>query len=57
MLEETYLSIALRRIFRPNSERHVDLRNPNPMGVDYLVVDHDGTIFPTDEEECSQGRA
>lgn len=49
VLEETYLSVALRRIFRPNSERHVDLRNPNPMGMDYVVVDHDGTLYPTDE--------
>jgi len=49
VLEETYLSVALRRIFRPGSERHVDLRNPNPMGLDYVVVDHDGTLYPTDE--------
>ena len=49
VLEEAYMSVALRRIFRPGSERHVDLRNPNPMGVDYLVVDHDGTLYPTDE--------
>lgn len=49
VLEETYLSIALRRIFQPGLERHVDLRNPNPMGVDYVVVDHDGTVYPTDE--------
>lgn len=49
VLEETYLSICLRRIFQPGAERHVDLRNPNPMGVDYLVIDHDGTIYPTDE--------
>ncbi|WP_230207062.1 His-Xaa-Ser system radical SAM maturase HxsB [Novosphingobium sp. Gsoil 351] len=49
VLEETYLSICLRRIFQPGAERHVDLRNPNPMGIDYLVVDHDGTFYPTDE--------
>lgn len=49
VLEETYLSIILRRIFRPNEERHVDLRNPNPMGVDYVVIDYDGTAYPTDE--------
>ncbi|MEG3085631.1 His-Xaa-Ser system radical SAM maturase HxsB [Sphingomonas sp. PB2P12] len=49
VLEETYLSIALRRIFQPGLERHVDLRNPNPMGVDYIVVDYDGTVYPTDE--------
>lgn len=47
--EETYFSLLLRRIFRPGSDRHVDLRNPNPLGHDYIVIDHDGTIFPTDE--------
>ena len=49
VLEETYLSICLRRIFQPGRERHVDLRNPNPMGVDYIVVDYDGVVYPTDE--------
>jgi len=49
VLEESYFSICLRRIFQPGADRHVDLRNPNPMGVDYIVVDHDGTVFPTDE--------
>jgi His-Xaa-Ser system radical SAM maturase HxsB len=49
VLEETYLSVCLRRIFRPDSQRHVDLRNPNPLGADYLVVDHDGRLYPTDE--------
>ena len=49
VLEETYFSICLRRIFHPGAERHVDLRNPNPMAVDYLVVDYDGRLYPTDE--------
>lgn len=49
VLEESYLSIVLRRIFRPGADRHVDLRNPNPMGKDYVVIDHDGTVYPTDE--------
>jgi His-Xaa-Ser system radical SAM maturase HxsB len=49
VLEETYFSVCLRRVFRPGQERHVDLRNPNPMGHDYIVVDHDGTVYPTDE--------
>jgi His-Xaa-Ser system radical SAM maturase HxsB len=49
VLEESYLSICLRRIFQPGADRHVDLRNPNPMGVDYIVVDYDGTVYPTDE--------
>lgn len=49
VLEETYLGLCLRRIFRPREERHVDLRSPNPVGTDYLLIDHDGTIYPTDE--------
>jgi His-Xaa-Ser system radical SAM maturase HxsB len=49
VLEETYFSICLRRIFQPGADRHVDLRNPNPMGADYIVVDHDGIVYPTDE--------
>jgi His-Xaa-Ser system radical SAM maturase HxsB len=49
VLEETYFSICLRRIFQPGADRHVDLRNPNPLGVDYIVVDHDGRVYPTDE--------
>jgi His-Xaa-Ser system radical SAM maturase HxsB len=49
VLEEAYLSIALRRIFRPGTERHVDLRSPNPLGIDYIVIDHDGVVYPTDE--------
>ena len=49
VLEETYLSLCLRRIFRIGLDRHVDLRNPNPVGVDYVVIDYDGCIYPTDE--------
>ena len=49
IIEETYLSICLRRILQPGRERHVDLREPNPVGRDYLVIDHDGKIYPTDE--------
>lgn len=48
-IEESYFSTLLRRIFRPGSDRHVDLRNPNPMGLDYVVIDYDGTAYPTDE--------
>lgn len=49
VLQETYLGICLRRIFQPGAERHVDLRNPNPVGIDYLVIDYDGVFYPTDE--------
>ncbi len=41
VIEETYTSICLRRIFQPGADRHVDLRNPNPLGQDYVVIDHD----------------
>lgn len=49
VIEETYFSVCLRRVFRPGQDRHVDLRSPNPMGHDYIVVDYDGTVYPTDE--------
>jgi His-Xaa-Ser system radical SAM maturase HxsB len=49
VLSESYFTICLRRIFQPGRERHVDLRSPNPMGVDYIVVDYDGMVYPTDE--------
>jgi His-Xaa-Ser system radical SAM maturase HxsB len=49
VLEESYFSLCLRRIFQPGHDRHVDLRSPNPVGVDYIVVDHDGSVYPTDE--------
>lgn len=48
-LEEFYLSHALRRILQNGHHNHVDLRNPNWLGVDYLVVDFDGRFYPTDE--------
>ena len=37
------------QIFQPSSKDYVDLRNPNPLGKDYLVFDYDGAIYPTDE--------
>lgn len=49
VLDETYLTLVLRRIFQPGLDGHVDLRNPNMMGMDYLVIDHDGCFYPTDE--------
>lgn len=49
VLEESYFSICLRRVFQPGADFHVDLRNPNPVGVDYVVIDYDGTVYPTDE--------
>tara|TARA_A100001391_G_scaffold188617_1_gene159330 strand:+ start:28139 stop:29347 length:1209 start_codon:yes stop_codon:yes gene_type:complete len=49
VLEETYFSHILRRIFQPGVDGHVDLRNPNAVGRDYVIVDFDGRVFPTDE--------
>lgn len=49
VFEESYFSLLLRRIFRPGEDRHVDLRNPNPVGHDYIVMDFDGRVYPTDE--------
>ncbi|MEL7801677.1 His-Xaa-Ser system radical SAM maturase HxsB [Sulfitobacter pontiacus] len=48
-LEEFYLSHILKRIMRGGYHGHVDLRNPNWLATDYLVIDFDGTFYPTDE--------
>ncbi|RTM10589.1 MAG: His-Xaa-Ser system radical SAM maturase HxsB [Hyphomicrobiales bacterium] len=48
-VEEYYFSQCLRRILRPGVDDHVDLRNPNFFASDYIVVDHDGRLYPTDE--------
>lgn len=47
--EEYYLSHCLRRVLRLGADRDVDLRNPSAFGMDYVVIDHDGLIYPTDE--------
>jgi His-Xaa-Ser system radical SAM maturase HxsB len=49
LLDESYLTLVLKRIFQAGLDGHVDLRNPNVMGIDYLVIDHDGCFYPTDE--------
>lgn len=48
-LEEFYFTHTLRRVLRGGMNGHVDLRNPNPLGRDYIVIDHDGRFYPTDE--------
>lgn len=48
-LEEYYFSQCLRRALRSGADEHVDLRNPNFFASDYLVIDHDGKFYPTDE--------
>ncbi|MBO9102184.1 MULTISPECIES: His-Xaa-Ser system radical SAM maturase HxsB [unclassified Rhizobium] len=48
-LEEYYFVHCLRRVLRSGHDGHVDLRNPNVIGRSYLVIDYDGTFYPTDE--------
>lgn len=47
--EEYYLSHCLKRVLRLGVDRDVDLRNPGSLGMDYVVIDHDGLLYPTDE--------
>jgi His-Xaa-Ser system radical SAM maturase HxsB len=49
ILEEYYFSQCLRRVLQPNADNHADLRNPSLFASDYIVIDHDGQIYPTDE--------
>ena len=46
---ETTLSLHLKRIFEIGFNGFVDLRNPNPAGKDFLVIDFDGNFYPSDE--------
>lgn len=48
-VEEYYFTHCLRRVFRLKQNNHADLRNPNVLGLDYLVIDYDGVVYPTDE--------
>jgi radical SAM protein with 4Fe4S-binding SPASM domain len=49
VMEEFYFSLCLRRLLRAAQDGHVDLRNPSFLGTDYLVIDYDGRLYPTDE--------
>ncbi|WP_341485624.1 hypothetical protein [Thioclava sp. GXIMD4215] len=48
-LSEYYFSYILLRILDPRRQEHVDLRNPNPLGKDYVVIGEKGDLFPSDE--------
>lgn len=48
-IEEYYLSFLLRRILQGGHNGHVDLRNPNLLAQDYLVIDYNGVFYPSDE--------
>lgn len=49
IVEEYYFSHCLKRVLRSGQDGHVDLRNPNLFATDYIVIDYNGTIYPTDE--------
>lgn len=48
-VEEYYFAHCLRRVFWSGHNGHADLRNPNVLGKSYIVIDYDGTFYPTDE--------
>ena len=48
-LKETNFALHAKRIFSNSFNGHVDFRNPNPVAEDYIVVNYDGTLFPSDE--------
>lgn len=48
-MEEYYFSHILKRIVQGGHNGYVDLRNPNWLAQDYLVIDYNGTFYPTDE--------
>lgn len=48
-MEEYYFSQCLKRVLHLGTDNHVDIRNPNFFASDYVVVDHDGRLYPTDE--------
>jgi len=48
-MKEFNFENSLKRIFHPGSNGFVDLRTPNFHGRDYMVIDYDGTYYPTDE--------
>jgi His-Xaa-Ser system radical SAM maturase HxsB len=49
VVEEYYFSHCLKRVLRSGEDGHVDLRNPNLFATDYIVIDYDGKLYPTDE--------
>ncbi|MFD9899694.1 His-Xaa-Ser system radical SAM maturase HxsB [Mesorhizobium sp. NPDC059054] len=48
-MEEYYFSQCLKRVLRSGADNHVDIRNPGFFASDYVVIDHDGKFYPTDE--------
>ena len=50
-----YLAMLLRSIFIP-ATGYVDFRSPARYGNHYMVIDYDGTLYPTDEAMLSRTR-
>lgn len=48
-MEEYYFALILRRILQGGHNGHTDLRNPAWVARDFLLIDFDGTFYPTDE--------
>jgi len=48
-ITEVGFEVVAKRIFTPTHNSHVDLRSPNFAGVDYIVVNYDGALYPSDE--------
>jgi len=47
--EEYYLKLALRKLTHVTENSHVDLRSPNWLGYDHMLIDYNGLFYPTDE--------
>ena len=47
--DEFYLTYVISRLVGSGADTHVDLRSPNWLGYDHLVIDYDGVLYPTDE--------
>jgi His-Xaa-Ser system radical SAM maturase HxsB len=48
-VEEYYFKLCLSRVLRAGHDTHVNLRNPSWIARDYIVIDYDGMLYPTDE--------
>lgn len=49
LFEEFTLTLAIKRCLQTGHDTHVDFRNPSFVATDYIVVDFDGRLYPTDE--------
>lgn len=48
-ITEVGFEVAVKRAFTSGSNGHVDLRSPNPAARDYIVINYDGDLYPSDE--------